>query len=310
MLIHETPGIIDTECMLELNINSFMAENLKIIGKSYAVFLKEEAEGTFMETFIDSSLKDTLMLNPEAFQNISGYMSYTEKLDNNVIPKFMSSVSKIKTAMPHQPYLKDGKLYIPISYRHNFAKEMSDAILSIINIPKLVSNVTINPVNSTMDILKRRNKERPITIVKFTLPAELTPDPDLIKILKDADSLGRVVNIYRGDDQFRIALLTRRPLPLNKSIEKIPDMENAYWVNLASPFFGRVLKKANQRGINLDINYICMEQNRIAITQFLPKMRAMEYVQLLYNSSQEEMKSNNLSIELISEFSDYILQYI
>jgi hypothetical protein len=310
MLIHETSGIIDTECIIEININSFMAENLKIIGKSYAVFLKEEAESTFMETFIDSSLRESLITNPESFESVSGYLLYTERLDNNLILKFMKSVSKIKTAMLHQPYLKDGKLYIPVSYRHNFSKEISDAILSIVTIPKLVSNVTITPVNSTMDILKIRNKERPIMIVKFTLPASLTPDQELIKIMKDADSLGRVVNSFGNDDRFQIALLTKKPLPTNKSIEKIPDIENGYWVNLISPFFGEVLKKANARGINLDINYISMEQNRIAITQFVPKMRAMEYIQMLYNTSLETMKANNLSIELISEFNDYILQYI
>lgn len=310
MLIHETPGIIDTECIIEMNVNSFMAENLKIIGKSYTVFLKKESDGIFMETFLDSSLKERLMLNPEAFQNISGYLSYTEKLDNDVIPEFLDSLSKIKTAMLHQPYLKDGKLYIPVSYRHNFSKEVSDIILPMTTIPHLVGNVTINPVNSTMDILKVRNKERPISIVKFSLPAEINPDRDIIKMIEDANSLGRMVNIYSSDDLFKIALLTKKPFPEHKSVEKIPGVENGYWINLKNPFFGKVLKKANARGIYMDINYITVENNRIVITQFLPKMRVMEYVQILYNSNMEEMRSNNLSIELISEFSDYILQYI
>ena len=59
--------------------------------------------------------------------SISGYLSYTEKFENTAIPEFMEALAKIKTAMLHQPYLKDGKLYIPVSYRHNFAGEISDA---------------------------------------------------------------------------------------------------------------------------------------------------------------------------------------
>ena len=310
MLIHETPGIIDTECIIEMNIKSFMAENLKIIGKTYAVFLKKESAGIFMQTFIESSLIEKLMLNPDAFQKISGYLSYTEKLDSDIELEFMNSVTKIKTAMLHQPYIKDGKLYIPISYRHNFSKEMSDTILPMTAIPGLVSNITINPVANTMDILRRRNKERPIAVIRFSLPSEIGNDMQLVKIMEDADSLGRVVNRHGDYDNFLLALLTRKPPSEHKSIEKIPGVDNGYWVNFVNPFFGNILKKANARGIYLDMNYISVENNRVVITQFLPKMRIMEYVQMLYNSGMEQLKTNNLSIELLSEFSDYILQYI
>ena len=51
-------------------------------------------------------------------------------------------------------------------------------------------------------------------------------------MLEEADSLGRVVNDYGLGDSFHIAVLTRKPLPLNGSVESIPGKELGYWVNL------------------------------------------------------------------------------
>jgi hypothetical protein len=310
MLIHESPGIIDTECVLELNINSFMAENLKIIGKTFTVFIKKESDGVFMQTFMDPSLREKLMLNPDAFQNISGYLSYTEKIENSVIPEFMETLVKIKTAMLHQPYLKDGKLYIPVSYRHNFSKEISDSILPMTAIPGLVSNVKIHPVGGTLEILQRRNVDRPVTVIRFSVSAGAHTDRKLISILEESDSLGRVVNDFGSGDNFHIAVLTRKPLQLNGSIEAIPGKELGYWVNLNSPLLGRLLRKANSRGIYLDITFIRVENKRIIFTQFVPKMMAMDYIQILYNTSMEEIKRNDVAVELVSELSNNILQYI
>ncbi len=310
MLIHENPGIIDTECVLELNLKSLMAENLKIIGETYTVFIKREADGIFMQTFMDSSLKERLMLNSDAFQNISGYLSYTEKLENPVIPEFMESLVKIKTAMLQQPYLKDGKLYVSVSYRHNFSKEISDAILPMTSIPGLVTNVNIHPVNGTLEILQRRNRERPVTVVRFSVSAGAHTDRKLISMLEEADSLGRVVNDFGYGDSFHIAVLTKKPLLLNDSIESIPGMEFGYWVNLTSPLLGKILRKANYQGIYLDITFIRIENNRIIFTQFVPRLMAMNYIQILYNTSIEEVKRNDVAVELVSDLSDNILQYI
>jgi hypothetical protein len=310
MLIHESPGIIDTECILELNIKSLMAENLKIIGKTFTVFVKKESDGVFMQTFMDPSLKEKLMLNSDAFQNISGYLSYTEKLENTVIPEFMKALVKIKTAMLHQPYLKDGKLYISVSYRHNFSKDISDAILPMTAIPGLVTNVDIHPVSSTLEILQRRNKERPVTVVRFSVSGGAHTDRKLISMMEESDSLGRVVNDFGSGDRFHIALLTRKPLPLNGSTEVIPDKEFGYWINLTSPLLGRILRKANSRGIYLDITFIRIEHNRIIFTQFVPRLMAMNYIKILYSTSMEEIKRNDVAIELVSDLSDNILQYI
>ncbi len=310
MLIHETSGIIDTECILELNIKSLMAENLKIIGKTFTVFIKKEQDGVFMQTFMDSSLKEKLMLNPDAFQSISGYLSYTEKFENTVIPEFMESLVKIKTAMLHQPYLKGGKLYIPVSYRHNFSREISGAILPLTSIPGLVTNVNIHPVSSTLEILQRRNIERPLTVVRFSVSAGAHTDRKFISMLEEADSLGRVVNDYGLGDSFHIAVLTRKPLPLNQSIENIPGKEMGYWVNFTSPLLGKILRKANFRGIYLDITFIRVENNRIIFTQFIPRLMAMDYINILYTTSIDEIKRNDVAVELVSDFSDNILQYI
>ncbi|WMT50848.1 MAG: hypothetical protein RE471_07680 [Ferroplasma sp.] len=310
MLIHENLGIIDTECVIELNIKSLMAENLKIIGKTFTVFIKKEPEGIFMQTFMDSSLKEKLMLNPDAFQSISGYLSYTEKFENPAILEFMESLVKIKTAMLHQPYLKDGKLYIPVSYRHTFSREISDAILPMTVIPGMVTDVEIHPVGGTLEILQRRNRERPVKVLRFSVSAGAHTDRNLISALEEVDSLGRVVNDYGSGDKFHIAVLTKKPLPLNVSIESIPGMEMAYWVNLESPLLGKLLRKANSRGIYLDINFIRIENGRIIFTQFVPKMMAMSYIQILYNTSLEEIKRNDVAVELVSDLSDYILQYI
>ena len=55
MLIHETAGITDTECRIQLNINSPIGENLKILGGEYSVFLKKEEDGIYMKSFIETS---------------------------------------------------------------------------------------------------------------------------------------------------------------------------------------------------------------------------------------------------------------
>lgn len=310
MLIHESPGIIDTECVLELNIKSPMADNLKLIGKTFTVFIKKEPDGIFMQTFMDSSLKEKLMLNPDAFQIISGYLSYTEKFENTAIPEFMEALAKIKTAMLHQPYLKDGKLYIPVSYRHNFAGEISDAILPMTAIPGLVNNVDIHPVSGTLEILQKRNRERPVTVVRFSVSAGAHRDRKLISMLEESDSLGRVVNDFGSGDNFHIAVLTRKPLPLNGSVESIPGKELGYWINLTSPLLGKLLRKANSRGIYLDITFIRVENSRIIFTQFIPRMMAMSYIQILYSTSMDEIKKNDVALELVSDLSDNILQYI
>ncbi len=310
MLIHETAGITDTECRIQLNINSPIGENLKILGGEYSVFLKKEEDGIYMKSFIEKSFEKMLALNPGAFQEIGDYFSLTEKLESSEIHEVMVNLNSIPTVMMHQPFLSNGKMNILFSYRHTVAKDVSNTLLPVVLKNNFVYNIRIRPTKGAMETLLNMNKKRPLTVIRFSIHRDVHAGKKLMDALESSNSLGRLVNDYLEQGQFKIAVISEKPLELLEGIEEIPKMENSYWVRANNPILGKIMEKAASRGIYIDTTYIRPVKRHIQVTQFVPSIRATEYLQILFNTSLEEIQRNDVSVEIASPLTEELIELI
>jgi hypothetical protein len=310
MFIHQIAGITDTECILQLNIKSAAAENLKIIGGDHSVFLKKEADGVYMKVFVEQSIEPKLALNPEAFQNISGYLALTEKFESSVIHEFIKHINSVPTAMMHQPYLSRGKLNIVFSYRHTFSKKISDIMVPVVTTPELVHNISIHPSKGALERILRMNSDRPITVIRYSVHRDAHNDKRMMDLLESSNSIGRMVNDYLETKKFKLAVISEKPMASDENIESVPDMPNSYWITINNPILGKIIEKAASRGIYIDTTYIMPVDKKIVITQFVPRVRALEYIQILFSTSMEEIQRNDVSIEMANDLNEDLIKHI
>jgi hypothetical protein len=89
--------------------------------------------------------------------------------------------------------------------------------------------------------------------------------------LESSGTIGRLVTDYIDKKQFRMAVISEKPLELLPGIEKIPGDGNFYWITINNPILGKVMEKAGSRGIYIDTTYFQIEKKHLVITQFIPK---------------------------------------
>ncbi|WMT53479.1 hypothetical protein [Ferroplasma acidiphilum] len=310
MLISETTGINDMECHIKLNIDSFMAQNLKLLGKDYTLFFRKEGDDVYMKTFVDKSFEHMLVPNPDAFQQIDNYFSITEKLKFPIIFELISSLNSIPTVMMHYPYLSDGMLDIIFSYMHRYSKNVTEALIPITSVNKLVGDISIHPSGGALQTLLNFSKTRPLTVIRFRIHRDAHDDRKLQENLESAGSIGRLVTDYIDKKQFRMAVISEKPLELLPGVEKIPGEENFYWITINNPILGKVMEKAGSRGIYIDTTYFQIEKKHLVITQFIPKIRTIEYMQILFNTSMAEINRNDVAIDMVTPLSEHIINFL
>lgn len=310
MLISETTGINDMECHIKLNIDSFMAQNLKLLGKDYTLFFRKEGDDVYIKTFVDKSFEHMLVPNPDAFQQIDNYFSITEKLKFPIIFEFISSLNSIPTVMMHRPYLSDGMLNIVFSYMHTYSKNVTDAFIPVTSGSKLVADVSIHPSSGALATLLNFSKIRPLSVIRFRIHRDAHDDRKLMDNLESSGTIGRLVTDYIDKKQFRMAVISEKPLELLPGIEKIPGDGNFYWITINNPILGKVMEKAGSRGIYIDTTYFQIEKKHLVITQFIPKIRTIEYMQILFNTSIAEINRNDVAIDIATPLSEHIINFL
>ncbi len=261
MLISETTGINDLECHIKLNIDSFMAQNLKILGVDYTVFLRKEGDDVYMKTFVDKSFENVIVTYTDELQQIGNYFSMTEKLKFPIIFELLSSLNSIPTVMMHNPYLSDGMLNIIFSYMHRYSKDVTDALIPITSTNNLVADISIHPSGGALTTLLNFSKIRPLTVIRFRIHRDAHRDKKLMDNLESSGSIGRLVRDYSDEMQFMMAVISEKPLELLPGVEKVQGKENYYWITINNPILGKVMEKAGSRGIYIDTTYFQIEKN-------------------------------------------------
>ena len=261
MLISETTGINDLECHIKLNIDSFMAQNLKILGVDYTVFLRKEGDDVYMKTFVDKSFENVIVTYTDELQQIGNYFSMTEKLKFPIIFELLSSLNSIPTVMMHNPYLSDGMLNIIFSYMHRYSKDVTDALIPITSTNNLVADISIHPSGGALTTLLNFSKIRPLTVIRFRIHRDAHRDKKLMDNLESSGSIGRLVRDYSDEMQFMMAVISEKPLELLPGGEKVQGKENYYWITINNPILGKVMEKAGSRGIYIDTTYFQIEKN-------------------------------------------------
>ena len=261
MLISETTGINDLECHIKLNIDSFMAQNLKILGVDYTVFLRKEGDDVYMKTFVDKSFENVIVTYTDELQQIGNYFSMTEKLKSPIIFELLSSLNSIPTVMMHNPYLSDGMLNIIFSYMHRYSKDVTDALIPITSTNNLVADISIHPSGGALTTLLNFSKIRPLTVIRFRIHRDAHRDKKLMDNLESSGSIGRLVRDYSDEMQFMMAVISEKPLELLPGVEKVQGKENYYWITINNPILGKVMEKAGSRGIYIDTTYFQIEKN-------------------------------------------------
>ena len=154
------------------------------------------------------------------------------------------------------------------------------------------------------------NESRPLTVIRFSIHRDVHADRKLMDALESSNSLGRLVNDYIERGQFKIAVTSEKPLELLEGIEEIPKMENSYWVKANNPILRKIMEKAASRGIYIDTTYIRPVKKHIQVTQFVPSIRSTEYLQILFNTSLEEIQRNDVSVEIANPLTEELIELI
>ena len=261
MLISETTGINDLECHIKLYIDSLMAQNLKILGIDYTVFLRKEGDDVYMKTFVDKSFENVIVTYQNELQQIGNYFSMTEKLKFPIIFELISSLNSIPTVMMHNPYLSDSMLNIIFSYMHRYSKNVTDALIPATSTNNLVADISIHPSGGALTTLLNFSKIRPLTVIRFRIHRDAHRDKKLMDNLESSGSIGRLVRDYSDEMQFMMAVVSEKPLELLPGIGKVQGKENYYWITINNPILGKVMEKAGSRGIYIDTTYFQIEKN-------------------------------------------------
>ena len=310
MLISETTDINDLECHIKLYIDSLMAQNLKILGIDYTVFLRKEGDDVYMKTFVDKSFENVIVTYQNELQQIGNYFSMTEKLKFPIIFELISSLNSIPTVMMHNPYLSDSMLNIIFSYMHRYSKNVTDALIPATSTNNLVADISIHPSGGALTTLLNFSKIRPLTVIRFRIHRDAHRDKKLMDNLESSGSIGRLVRDYSDEMQFMMAVVSEKPLELLPGIGKVQGKENYYWITINNPILGKVMEKAGSRGIYIDTTYFQIEKKHLVITQFIPQIRALEYMQILFSTSMAEINRNDVAIYTVTPFTEQIINFL
>jgi hypothetical protein len=304
----------DIEKKLDMKLKLVVKENIDILTMSklhninMGIFIKEDKqrEGDYyLEAFIiknSSNLKYRELI--ESFwpvENDSFFM-ITRTLYNTKIVSLLKELWTVPSITFSEITVENGEIILRIRFHSLFKKQLSLILNKYLSIPEFIDDMLLVKSEGISLLMAKKNERVPLSIIQFSIPMDIHLEDYAYKMLMEKNGIAEIVENPSHSSDFKVILFLNGHVSEKEGFVCIAKEDNIYEIYEGNQFLNLVKEKADNQGIYRNNIMIKIKNGRIYSTSVLSTNRIMDYMKIVFASSDSLYGKNIVRMENILKF--------
>jgi hypothetical protein len=303
---------LDMEMEIMISDSADIFRWSKLHDLNISLFIKQGSQGTkdfYFEAFIiKDQKKPSIQELIEAYNpvDMGGFYIVARPIINKKILRFIRELCGVPSTIFARMAIEGGKLILIIRYHSAYKKAVSLILNKYLSIPYFIDDIRMAKTEGVICFLDKKNKSTPLSIIQYSVPLSIHKLDYPSKMIMDNNAIGEVAENPYNPSKFVVFVFSGRPIEEKENFKCLSKEDMIYETFATNKLLNNIREKANARGISRNPITVKIKDGRIYSTSVISSNRMLEYMQIVFSSSQDPYEKNMVRIENSTDFDSTI----